>query len=64
MNLSEELTHRAQTAALRKSSLDSAMYQAGVRDEAELLEITMHLDEHPEGYEGPCLCKTCTSYAA
>lgn len=26
-----------------------------------LLEMTNMLDEHPEGYEGPCLCKLCCS---
>jgi hypothetical protein len=28
-----------------------------------LLAMTRSLDEHPEGYEGPCECKTCMSYA-
>jgi hypothetical protein len=27
-----------------------------------LLEMTSQLDEHPEGYEGPCLCELCCSY--
>lgn len=26
--------------------------------------MTSHMDEHPEGWEGPCECATCRSYAA
>ena len=26
------------------------------------LEETRNEDEHPEGYEGPCLCRLCCSY--
>jgi hypothetical protein len=45
---------------------------AGLRDkgrtvdvlkaEAELMEITSGLDEHPDDYDGVCGCKTCQSY--
>jgi hypothetical protein len=28
-----------------------------------LLELTRMLDEHPDGYDGPCECKLCCSYA-
>lgn len=27
------------------------------------IELTKKLDEHPEGYDGPCLCALCRSYA-
>lgn len=27
-----------------------------------LLDMSSLLDEHPEGYNGPCLCKLCCSY--
>lgn len=27
-----------------------------------LLDMTRELEEHPEGYEGPCLCRLCVSY--
>lgn len=27
-----------------------------------LVELTRLLDEHPEGYDGPCECKLCLSY--
>lgn len=27
-----------------------------------LLKMTNMLDEHPEGYNGPCMCKVCCSY--
>jgi len=63
MTITEELSSRAQTAAYRQSCLDPALRAAGLRDEAELLEITEILDEHPEGYEGPCICAVCRSYA-
>ena len=28
----------------------------------KLLDKTRSIDEHPEGYEGPCLCRLCLSY--
>lgn len=28
-----------------------------------LMALTERLVEHPEGYEGPCLCALCRSYA-
>lgn len=31
-------------------------------NDPDLLEITQCLDEHPDGYEGPCLCRMCASY--
>ena len=27
-----------------------------------LLAMTAQLEEHPEGYEGPCACRRCCSY--
>lgn len=31
----------------------------------QLLDFTTkYVDEHPEGYEGPCLCKECLSYSS
>lgn len=32
------------------------------RERDQLLQMTKTLDEHPEGYEGPCDCGTCRSY--
>lgn len=32
------------------------------RDVDGLVELTMELDEHPDGYDGPCMCKLCQSY--
>jgi hypothetical protein len=32
------------------------------KERQALLEMTRLLDEHPEGYEGPCLCNLCRSY--
>ena len=40
-------------AALREASNE--------RD--NLLAMTRLLDEHPEGWDGPCECKLCMSYA-
>ena len=28
-----------------------------------LVALTMARDEHPEDFDGPCLCKLCMSYA-
>lgn len=36
--------------------------EAVKRNEDELLDITQCLDEHPDGYDGPCLCAMCCSY--
>ena len=30
--------------------------------EKYIVEISMQIDEHPEYWEGPCLCKLCQSY--
>jgi hypothetical protein len=50
-----------------RSSIVSQRFAAGMteqarRDELELLEITRAMDEHPDGYDGPCECQTCMSY--
>ena len=29
----------------------------------QLLGLSSSLDEHPEDYQGPCMCKLCMSYA-
>jgi len=29
-----------------------------------LLNLSAGLDEHPENYDGPCMCKLCMSYAS
>ncbi len=31
--------------------------------ENQLIELTTMLDEHPEKWEGPCMCKMCLEYA-
>lgn len=28
----------------------------------KLLRMTMNEEEHPEDYDGPCMCKLCCSY--
>ena len=33
-----------------------------VNERHQLLALTETLDEHPEGYDGPCLCYECRSY--
>lgn len=44
---------------------DDRMIQALVNEHGEhaFLALTMPLAEHPEAYEGPCLCLECMSYA-
>jgi len=34
----------------------------GGEEAAKLLELTEYEDEHPEDYNGPCMCKLCQSY--
>ena len=31
--------------------------------ETDLIYVTSQMDEHPDGYEGPCWCRVCRSYA-
>lgn len=33
-----------------------------VNDRNDLLELSRLIKEHPEGYDGPCLCQMCCSY--
>jgi hypothetical protein len=33
-------------------------------DRAAFLAMTEQLDDHPEGYDGPCHCHCCRSYGA
>jgi len=48
----------------------SPVEAAGLREKHDLwkaerdmlLEMTTLLEEHPEDYEGPCLCQLCQSY--
>ena len=65
MTLTEELGFRAQSLVARSeiAKTNPAMAEQVERDEAELLAITECLDEHPDGYDGPCYCRDCASYA-
>lgn len=53
--LGVELTFRARRIVALRESADL--------EESTLADITRCLDNHPDGYEGPCECKTCMSYA-
>jgi hypothetical protein len=35
---------------------------AYAESEEAVLKLTRKLKEHPEGWDGPCLCYTCLSY--
>lgn len=62
--LLNELTARASIIAMRHKlgKSDPAMEEQAVKDEQQLIADTEALDEHPDGYDGPCCCKTCASY--
>ena len=64
--LLEELNFRAAMVARRVTlgATNPALAQQAQRDEQQLLDDTEALDEHPEGYDGPCFCATCRSYLA
>lgn len=47
------------TAQLAEAKKDADSYRSQLN---QVLEMTMQLDEHPEGYDGPCACKLCQSY--
>jgi len=61
----EEL--RAENAELKAKLAevrgDSEMVKALLEaDNNGFFDLTAKLDEHPEGYDRPCLCKLCQSY--
>jgi len=42
---------------------DSNMLQALMEAHGDhILQLTEALEEHPDGYDGPCQCETCRSY--
>lgn len=45
-----------------------AVHGPEILDYAELAQhledLTSKMDEHPEGYDGPCWCRLCQSYGA
>ena len=52
----ESLTAKLQAAEAEVARLRAAM-------ETDLIYVTSRMDEHPEGYEGACWCRSCCSYA-
>ena len=36
--------------------------EKGEQERADLFERTLQEDEHPEDYDGPCMCRECRSY--
>ena len=42
-------------------TLEAAKKELEVENK-QLLELSENLNEHPEGYNGPCLCQLCKSY--
>jgi hypothetical protein len=58
----EELKLRYDIIKTRKKILTDDMTKQVIRDEEELLDITYTFDEHPEDYDGPCLCQECRKY--
>lgn len=61
-SLLDELNLRDMVVTQRLASNNPDLRKQGRRDEHELLAITMSLDEHPDEYEGRCLCRMCASY--
>jgi len=56
-HLKEKLAHLEARCKYLLEARDSLEAQV-----KELLDMTEMLDEHPEDYEGQCLCKLCKSY--
>lgn len=59
-NREEDAAIRAISAALRSASPSGMV----LVNEAQLVAITEGLGEHPEDWDGPCMCADCRSYAA
>lgn len=62
---------KADTPGIRTSSEELAWWivhqqQAELErlklENGQLLDLTRELNEHPDDYDGPCLCKLCLSY--
>lgn len=56
---------KIENRAFTLGELENLALQASIwkKERQALLEMTAMLDEHPEGYEGPCLCELCRSCA-
>lgn len=38
------------------------LQEEGEHAHPDLFDKTMQADDHPEDYDGPCLCRECMSY--
>ena len=47
----------------RIAELEAKLQTAKDAMETDLIYVTSRMDEHPEGYEGACWCRSCCSYA-
>jgi hypothetical protein len=48
---------------LQRDRKDALKLDQVKRERDALLAMTRNLDVHPEGYDGPCECRLCCSYA-
>ena len=55
------LKERAATLELALAS-ERTDRDAWKKERDELMELTSMLDEHPEDYDGPCMCRLCREY--
>lgn len=56
------LKDRAERAEAERDGLKAEVERL-TDENTGLLGLTLDLDEHPDDYDGPCMCKTCQSYA-
>lgn len=49
---------------LHGGKVETVQFSDVFAENEALVGLTRTMDEHPEGYEGPCECETCMSYAA
>ncbi|MCJ7747843.1 MAG: hypothetical protein MUP27_08870 [Desulfobacterales bacterium] len=47
---------------LRRLGMIGHKIRAEIDRETELIKKTEEEDEHPEEYDGPCMCRLCCSY--
>lgn len=67
IEVSERLEEQAWREGAERDAAEIAALKARAAEldtmASGLLKMTMSLEAHPEGYDGPCFCALCRSYS-